>query len=86
MLLSIKDSKIREDDYLTQVELTSGDTSQVVWIKTNYAELNLLLVLKDDPREWEVTRVYIANTQLAKNLHPDSEAIWETQPIQRGNK
>lgn len=86
MLLSIKESKIKEDDYLTQVELKHEDVSQVVWIKTAYAKLGDFLVLKEDSREWEVTQVYPANTQLAKNVQVDSESIWDTQPIQRGNK
>jgi hypothetical protein len=85
MILSNKESKIKQEDLLTQVRVVSDpDTSKTIWIKTKYADINNILKLEGDSTEWAITDVYSNSTKEAKFITPGD--IWDTQPIQRGNK
>ena len=84
MVLSNKESKINKEDRLTQVTVESVKGSKTIWIKEKYAVLGTLLKFVDDDTEWEITKSYPDLTQEAKFITPGD--IWDTQPIQRGNK
>lgn len=82
---------MKKDTQLVQCELINENARLVVWLEARKAKVGLEVLSndvfeKEEPKWWKINSVGSNKLSYESVAGSKSEAIWDTQPITRGNK